>query len=207
MSNETETADDDMNCGLTVDEHACLRQQLDRLPDTPPPRAVWNRIQEQAQAEGLLNRSAFNERTRWFAGSGIAAAVVLAVLNLPFGQSVDNPGAGSVAGGPTGPEEFSTVPDFDPGQVRFDPINALMVQSRLLEQDLRSMPEQPELARAETLATIDELQNRIAAIDYRLSDPDAALTVEEQEMYWQERVRLLDSLLQLRYAQSQRVWF
>ncbi len=207
MSNESETADDEMNCGLTVDEHACLRQQLDRLADSPPPRVVWNRIQEQAQAEGLLKRSVLNERTRWFVGSGIAAAVVLAVLNLPYGLPVDDTGASGVASESVGPEEFGTVPPFDPEQVRFDPINALMVQSRLLEQDLRRMPEQPELARAETLATIDELQNRIAAIDYRLSDPDAALSIDEQEMYWQERVRLLDSLLQLRYAQSQRVWF
>lgn len=200
MSNNDNQQDDDMNCGLTVDEYRCLRRELGNLPDTPPERRVWSRIQDQARAEGLIDRPRFTRETRWFAGTGIAAAVVLAVLGVPLDRDV---GVETLAG----QDEFPTEPRFDPQQQQFDSINALMVQSQLLEQDLRQLPEQPELARADTLATIDELESRIAAIDYQLSDPDADLTREEQEMYWQERVRMLDSLIQLRYAQSQRLWF
>ena len=58
-----------------------------------------------------------------------------------------------------------------------------------------------------TATTIQELQNRIAAIDYRLNDRTVKLEPEQEEIYWRERVRLMKSLVRLRYAQSQRVAF
>lgn len=196
-------ADGEMNCGLTIEERDCLRAKLRELPDTMPPRAVWDRIERQARAEGLIRRPVFGQRMRWIAGSGIAAAVVLAVLNMPAGEQVkrtpmiDDDSA------------MRTVPAFDPASdnIRYDSINALMVQSQLLERDLRRLPGQPEIGRADTLATIDDLQSRIAAIDNRLNDPERALSSEQQEAFWRERVRLMDSLLRLRYAQAQRVSF
>ena len=105
------------------------------------------------------------------------------------------------------PGSLPTVPAYDPSaniQPR-DAIRALMVQSRLLEQDLRRLPAQPQVARTATLATIDDLQLRIASIDQQLIDPD--LPPETQARYWRELVRPVDSLLQLRYAQAQRVSF
>ena len=70
--------------------------------------------------------------------------------------------------------------------------------------DLRALPDEPSVVRAGTQATILELEDRIAAIDYQLSDPDAGLTPEETEIFWRERVRLMESLVRLRYAQAQR---
>ena len=189
-------AESDMNCGLTIDERGSLREKLRELPDTLPPRAVWDRIEQQGRAEGLLRRPVIGAHARWFAGSGIAAAVVLAVLNLPAGER---------AAGPTIADEAAYDPDS--AGVLYDSINALMVQSQLLERDLRRLPGQPEIGRAETLATIDDLQNRIAAIDYRLNEPEGRLSPEQQEIFWRERVRLMDSLLRLRYAQAQRLSF
>jgi hypothetical protein len=52
MQNDKE--DKEMICGLTVAERDVLLQGLDDLPDTMPPRIVWDRIREQAEAEGLL---------------------------------------------------------------------------------------------------------------------------------------------------------
>jgi hypothetical protein len=69
------------------------------------------------------------------------------------------------------------------------------------------MPEQPHVMRAGTMAVIDDLQDRIGSIDYRLNHPESTMTTEEQEAYWRERVRLMDSLIRLRYAQAQRVSF
>ena len=83
MSNDNREEDGEMASGLTVEQHDVLRSMLDDLPDTVPPRAVWERIESQAQAEGLLNRPFLRSGSRWLAGSGIAAAVVLAVLGLP----------------------------------------------------------------------------------------------------------------------------
>ena len=46
--------DDEMICALTAEEHAALERELQGLPDTMPPRIVWQRIREQAEAEGLV---------------------------------------------------------------------------------------------------------------------------------------------------------
>ena len=82
-----------------------------------------------------------------------------------------------------------------------------MVQSRQLESDLRSLPDEPRVMRASTVATISELEDRIAAIDYQLTIPDVQMTPDDRELFWRERVRLMNSLLALRYAQAQRAAF
>ena len=98
-----------------------------------------------------------------------------------------------------------TVPDSLPtNQQEVDVLQALMVESRQLESDLRAIPAEPRVVRAGTAATIAEIQDRIAAIDYQLSDPDVSLSPEEEKIFWRERVRLMKSLVGLRYAQAQR---
>jgi hypothetical protein len=57
------------------------------------------------------------------------------------------------------------------------------------------------------VAAITELEDRIAAIDYILNDPAKDFTAEQSEVIWRERVRLMNSLLSLRYAQAQRSSF
>ena len=186
--------DEDMICALTADEHAVLKRRLDALPDTPAPRAVWERTRAQAEAEGLIGRGQAAQGRVWYLGGGLAAAVVLSVV-LVRGFIPDEP-------------EFSPTPTNDVTNAA--PVNvleALMVESRQLENDLRSMPAEPRVVRAGTQATILEIEDRIAAIDYQLSDPDSRLTAEEQEIFWRERVRLMKSLVRLRYAQAQRTAF
>ncbi len=183
--------DEEMIYGLTADERDALHEGLNSLPDTPPPRALWERIREQAEAEGLVRKR--RDFRNWYAGAGLAAAVVMAVMLIP-----QPPG---------------TQPGDEPGYVTpyprlaQDPTNGLqplMVRSAQLEQNLRALPAEPSVVRAGTAATIIELEDRIAAIDYQLSDPDAGLTPAETEIFWRERVRLMESLVQLRYAQAQR---
>ena len=82
-----------------------------------------------------------------------------------------------------------------------------MVESRQLESDLRAMPEEPKVMRASTVATIADIEDAIAAIDYQLNDSTMQMTAEETELFWRERVRLMKSLVQLRYAQAQRTSF
>ncbi|HNP37846.1 MAG TPA: hypothetical protein PKK10_18545, partial [Woeseiaceae bacterium] len=62
--------EDEMICGLTLDERNKLRAALNALPETMPPRAVWRRIAEQAEAEGLLRDKQSGTRSRWYAGVG-----------------------------------------------------------------------------------------------------------------------------------------
>ena len=186
------TRKEEMIYGLTADERVALRTGLLALPDTMPPRAVWHRIREQAEAEGLLHRRPAGGVPRWLAGAGLAATLALAAL-LVLEQ----------AGTPE--EVFPVIPqpaaDYSH---RVDTLQALMVESRQLENDLRALPAEPRVVRAGTQATILELEDRIATIDYQLSDPVVRLSDGDREIFWRERVRLMKLLVQLRYAQTQR---
>jgi hypothetical protein len=196
MKDMNET-DEEMNCGLSVMERDLLQMKLADLGDTVPPREVWQRIEAQAQAEGLFRRR-IGEGSKWLAGAGIAAAVVLAVLNVPFGTTVVDPGLEGID--PTPPP---SVADNQPARN----LSALMVQSQEIERDLRALPVQPSVVQASTVATIAAIEDRIATIDYFLNDPQVRMNPVQAEIYWRERVRLMNTLLNLRRAQAQRMAF
>jgi hypothetical protein len=168
--------EDEMICALTADEHAALQTGLDALPDTMPPRVVWQRIREQAEAEGLIVVKDSRKRSMWYMGAGLAAAALVANV------------------GTSTPVPLNTL-------------QTLMTESRDLESNLRALPDAPRVQRASTLATISDLEDRIAAIDYQLNNPEVQMSPEDTELFWRERVRLMKSLLQLRYAQAQRAAF
>jgi hypothetical protein len=194
---DTETEQDEtMISGLGVRERELLHARLRQLPETMPPRAVWQRIEAQSRAEGLL-KQILPRRLKLLAGAGLAATVVLAVVGV---QDARN-GAES--------ETFPTVPSYSEQNnvVALNTLNALMVQSQELEEDLRALPSQPQLVRAGTAATIAGLEDQIAAIDYRLNEPSIRMSHEQMEVYWRERVRLMNLLVQLRAAQAQRSGF
>ena len=187
--------DEEMICTLTAEEQSALQSGLKGLADTMPPRAVWLRIREQAEAEGLLRAPRSKNQRFWFGGAGIAAAALAVAVMLPgLMQGPTDPGITVPQNLPTNTTELSTL-------------QTLMVQSRQLENDLRSLPSEPRVMRASTVATISDLEDRIAAIDYQLNSPDVTMSGEDRELFWRERVRLMKSLLQLRYAQAQRAAF
>ena len=193
MTTDQSPQDETMNGVLSANELERLKQGLYELPDTMPPRSVWHRIEEQARAEGLLKRPGMSQRTRWLAGIGIAAAVVLAVLRLPGALNPD---------AIPGEEALTSTPVYDAYSV-----DALMVQSQGLEHELRAITYQPRMMRASTAATISNLEDRIAAIDYQLTHPTVRMSATQKRLYWRERVRLMESLVTLRYAQAQRSSF
>jgi len=193
-SNEKE---DEMICALTADERSVLQAGLAGLPETMPPRIVWQRIREQAEAEGLIRKPGIQERSAWYTGIGIAAAALIAAVTLP-----------GVLQGPG--QTFPTVPENLPSNTAstgLTVLQTLMVESRQLESDLRSLPDAPRVMRAGTMASISDLEDRIAAIDYQLNDPGVQMTAADRELFWRERVRLMKLLVQLRYAQTQRAAF
>ncbi len=184
-----------MICALTADEHVALQKGLRELPDTMPPRDVWHRIREQADAEGLLvapqtsrNKS---HHTKWYAGVGLAAAALMAAVMMPGTPDVMNP-------------ENVTPQDGTSNLTDLSNLRALQVQSRQLESELRALPDEPRVGRAGTVATMSEIETRIAAIDYQLNDPSVQWAEGHKEIFWGERVRLMKLLLQVRYAQAQR---
>ncbi|MEQ9563967.1 MAG: hypothetical protein RLN69_15715 [Woeseiaceae bacterium] len=199
MTSDTSKQDENMIYGLSISERDVLQEKLRSLSDTMPPRAVWKRIEAQARAEGLFAGHRYREPLKWIAGAAIAAAVALFALRLPLAPEQAMPSGAF----PTEPVFAESTGETE-GVRGLRAVNALMVQSQRLEDDLRALPEQPQLARAGTVAAITELEDRIAAIDYILNDPANDFTAEQSEVFWRERVRLMNSLLSLRYAQAQR---
>ena len=191
-----DSKDDEMICGLTADERDALRQGLRGLPDTMPPRAVWHRIREQAEAEGLIEKPALRRQSTWYLGGSLAAAIVVAVIMVP--RLFDE----ETVVYPTIPENVGTS-----SPIRLNTLQTLMTESRELESNLRDLPAKPRVMRAGTAATIANLEDRIAAIDYQLNDPESRLTPEDEEIFWRERVRLMKLLVGMRYAQAQRTAF
>ena len=148
--------DDEMICALTADERVALRSGLDALADTMPPRDVWRRIREQGEAEGLLGRpTVMQRRSSWYVGVGIAAAALVAAIMLP--------------GVLRGPADMTTVPQTTgtTPQLQLTTLQTLMRESRNLETSLRALPDAPTVQRASTMASIADLEDRIAAIDYQ----------------------------------------
>ena len=188
--------DKEMICGLTADERDLLQRELRALPEVMPPREVWHRIREQGEAEGLINKNAVRRPMSWNGGLGLAAAVALVAIIVPVLISHDDAG---VTEPPIVVDGASAVP--------LNALQALMVESRQLENDLRALPEEPRVRQAGTVATITEIEDRIAAIDYQLNDPSVHMTEEEEEVFWRERVRLMKLLVGLRYAQAQRTGY
>ena len=188
--------DEEMICGLTADERTALREGLRGLPETMPPRAVWHRIREQAEAEGLIHTPVARRPSTWYAGGSIAAAILVAVLVVP----------GAFQGEP---EVYPTIPESvgSSSPIKLNTLQTLMTESRELESSLRDLPAKPRVMRAGTAATIANLEDRIAAIDYQLNDPESQLSPEDEEIFWRERVRLMKLLVGMRYAQAQRTAF
>jgi hypothetical protein len=69
------------------------------------------------------------------------------------------------------------------------------------------MPNPRRVVRASTAATMAQIEDRIAMIDYQINYPGSQMTSEQHRAYWQERVRLMNVLVQLRYAQAQKTAF
>jgi len=194
MSNDKK--DEKMICGLTADERKLLHLELNALPDVMPPRAVWHRIREQAEAEGLISQRPMRRPMTWHGGVGLAAAVALAAVLVPLMTNTPEPK------GLTEPPVTTLT-----NTVPVNALRALMVESRQLENNLRLLPAEPRVRQAGTVATISEIEDRISAIDYQLNDPAIQMTTEEKEIFWRERVRLMKLLVGLRYAQAQRTAF
>lgn len=196
MNEDDEAQDEKMNIGLSVAQRDVFQTRLAELEDTTPPRQVWQRIEAQARAERLFQGRYF-ESAKWLSGAGIAAAVVLVVLNVPVTPVIDS-----------SPQTFATEPPLTIAEAGAPTnLRTLMVQSQQIERDLRALPGQPRMVRASMAATIVQIEDRIAAIDYRLNHPASRLDPIDAEIYWRERVRLMNSLLDLRRAQAQRMAF
>jgi hypothetical protein len=179
-------------CALELGRLQQLAQDLKQLPQYEPPPRSWLQIQQRLVAQAARPR-----RLGWIPLSAAAAALIAIVSGLLWTTRIDRDHAAQpVAGMATG-----SAAARDDGES----IAQLVLHSQELEALLRRMPRRPTVERAETSATIDEIQSSIQMLDMQLANVTKNDTDhDEAQRLWSTRVQLLDSLVYVRYAEVAR---
>jgi len=181
---------------------------LQSLPEIPAPDGAWQAV-SRARAGGESRVPTAS--TAWFWAGSMAAALAVAVVlfgllnQVPRGPE-SRPGSAMSGGTPVLVARSGIEPAGS--AVEADGMAELMTRSQQLEQVLRAMPEGPQVVSADTAGTISVLEDRVALIDYQLTmDGQPELSAAQLQRLWQERVDVMNSLVQVRYAQAQRASF
>lgn len=165
-----------------------VRADLRDLPLLDPPPALWRNVM--AATAGAQGRAV----NRWPVWLGVAASLVLGTALLT--AVLQRPDEGPTRGTTTDMIAATPAPASSVNGVSRA---ELLETSRQLEAALHALPAAPQVMRAGTALTIAELQDRIFEVDLYLSDP--RLGPADERALWQQRVRLMDTLMQVRYAQ------
>jgi len=178
-------------CQQALAATARVRAELRALPPLEPPRDLWGTI-----AVDGLPATRRRRATAWPMLGGLAAGFVLGIaliLNMS-GQEADRPAPGTttdlVASTPAPPSSAT-------GASRAE----LVATSQQLEAALRALPAAPRVTRTSTALTIDALQDRIQDVDLMLGE--SQLDDESERRLWGQRVQLMTTLMQVRYAELQ----
>jgi hypothetical protein len=173
-----------------LEQPGVLGRLLRELPDEAAQPYGWSEFQRRAQARA-------NSRRGVAGGQALAALAVIAVgfvaLSMRFTGPPQPPRAPQAAAAPGAPD--AALPD--PAR----PASA--ARTRALEYWLASLPDDPALVRVGTRAAVNGLEDRIAQVDDLLTAegteqaPPARLLALQQE-----RVRLVGTLAQVRYAET-----
>jgi hypothetical protein len=176
-----------------------VQRALRALPELAPPPGVFSRVTAEVSASPPPRR-AFPRS----AAAGIAAAGVLAVLAAAlFVRAPDPPLS---AGDSAAPGIEDGAPNLAAGEPA--PYAPLIAESALLERRLAELRARPRLMNAGTAGTIAGLEDTIAALDAELTFAAAEdVDPRQREALWRERVDVMHALLQVRYAQSERMVF
>ena len=168
-----------------------MRRRLAALPPVDAPPDGWTRLRARIEA---AQRPAGPRR-----GSGVAAiAASCAMLALVAGVLLRETGPGA--------PELVAAPESVVPPPNLASIEELRDRSRLLEEVLAALPARPAVERAGTAVPIDTLQAQVQWVDHQLSVSGAEQAPPDlRERLWRERVEIMNTLLQLRYVEAQRI--
>ena len=200
-------------CRTQLERLRRVRTALAELPLQEPGASTWIEIQRHAA------RQAGHPRMWMFAsGLGVAAALMLVGLLVlrseqatttqpaPLASAASPSGNADASGSQTAGVQSATQSADAQSVPTTDSRDALIERSRQLEAALAAVRFDPQLVNAGTAATIETLEDHIAFVDYRLSlESEDPLPPDQERRLWQQRVDLMDSLVNVRYAQLQRV--
>jgi hypothetical protein len=167
-----------------------MRRRLIALPPVAAPSGGWDRLR--AHVAGLQDAPTPRR------GNGLVAiAASCAMLGVIAGVLLrEEPSVSQLVAVPHEP----VAPEVPPT------IEELRDRSRLLEEVLAQLPARPAVERAGTAVPIDALQAQVQWLDHQLSASGASHAGPEvTERLWRERVEIMNTLVQLRYVEAQRV--
>jgi hypothetical protein len=171
-------------CTLELGRLRDFKGALRGLPQLSPPSHVWPAISAD------IERAAPRTGKRYLA-IGAATLLIAGILALIQNHYSDR--------GPGIAADF-TSPDAD-GQR----LQQLVTRSQQLEDVLRRLPPRPSVERAATSAAIDDLQTWIQVLDLQLDTiPSGDPERDRAQRLWNARVQLLNSLIDVRYAEALR---
>jgi hypothetical protein len=167
-----------------------MRRRLTALPPVAAPAGGWDRLRARI---GAPQDAATPRRS----SGPIAIAASCAMLGVVAGVLLrEDPGTARL----TSERHEAVEPAARPT------IAQLRDRSRVLEEVLAALPERPAVERAGTAFPIDALQAQVQWVDHQLSVSGAAHAGPEvTERLWRERVELMNTLVQLRYVEAQRI--
>ena len=188
---------------------------LRTLPEMEPPANAWSRLRS-SQRRALVPGS-----PRVWSGVAAAACAALVAFGLLFvGEEPAAPTLLSRVAVPASPG--AAVAEPGAGLLRAADLDQLRRQSRQLERRLAGLPQRRQVVQADVAGMIAELQEQIAAVDYELNRqgstsissarwpsaaPAAIYATDRASGYgsdelWGQRVRLMQRLVSVRFAEA-----
>ena len=203
-------------CRERLDQFALARNQLNHLPEHSPWCDYWPDIL--ARHEQARQSQQHRRKLARYGGLGLAASALLASIlfvyqandadhgkvteNTPVVVLNDTAAPAVIIAGENVPQSEQLAPDITSTEAELD---TLIVHSARLEAVLHALPERPRVTRAGTSDLITELQDSVALLDYQLIVNTAELPEQASRQLWQQRVDLMNSLVNVRYAEAQQV--
>ena len=174
-----------------------------RTPEAGSARASATEVASLGTA-GKNPRHRLWRHAQWPLRGAVAAAVAaVAVLGVRF---LYEPGA-SAPGAIVAESPVTAVGASGPDRVAAT-YTSLTSESARLERLLNDISYRPRLVNAGTATTISGLEDRIGQVDEVLMYASMnGLQQEQTVALWQERVDLMNALLQVRYAEARRFGF
>lgn len=197
-----------LSCRQRRDEHAVLRESLRALPDVPAPN-LWRAISARVNTPEVAARSEPDRYAYWLTVAASAVLIAALAITMKLRQEVMTspiapPPAVAVAAQPANSPDVVAAADPVLTATPSEPeIAELVNRSHALETTLRALPERRSVQRAGTTATIMGLEDGVALIDYRLTREGRQLNPTQSRELWQRRVDLMNSLVNVRYAEAQ----
>ena len=170
-----------------------LTDQLRSLPTAEPRRDGWADVQSR-----LAARTAAHARRRL--GLQLAAAASVAIIAMTAAWRVAD-----VVTEPPASMTVELTPLTAEQALALDRVAQLQSQSQALDEILSVIGERPVVERAGTSVPIDTLEAQVQWIDHQISVADGDIEPGSAEQLWRKRVGAMNSLVQLRYVEAQRI--